>query len=357
MDQVRIGIIGTSAWTDVFYLPILSRYEKADLAAICGRNQEQAGKLAGKYNIPHTYSDYRQMIDEAKLDALVVAAPDDLHYEMVMAALDAGLHVICEKPLANNADHARQMLDKAESVRIKHMVNYTWRWLPQIRYIKHLLDESYLGRIYQANFRFSFGWRDQREYHWEHDADRSNGVVATLGVHMIDMARWLLGDITSVSAALAVQVAREGVGDRPLNPANDTSFLLLGFHSGTQACIQNSFVTHLADRSGVSVSLYGEKGTLTTNYFLSNLDFVIHAAQRDEDKFHTLEVPTAYTLGAKVGDMFAHFMINPLGPRLFIESILSGDSLEPNFYDGYLSQRIIDAAIESQRSGRRITIS
>jgi predicted dehydrogenase len=357
MDRVRIGIIGTSGWSDMYFLPILSRYERADLAAICGRNQERAGEMAAKYHIPQVFSDYRRMIDEAQLEALVIATPDDLHYEMVIAALDARLHILCEKPLANNAEHARQMFDKAETAGLKHMVNHTWRWTPQIQYIKHLIGECYLGQVYQANFRFAFGWRNQRDYNWIHDADRSNGVIGSTGAHMIDMARWLIGDVTSISASLTTQVERDGVNGRPLNPSNDSAFLLLNFSNGTQGCIQNSYVTHMADKSGISVSLYGENGTLHTDYFLSHLDCVVYGAQRGEDTLHPLEIPPAFTSGFKAGDMFAHFMTNSIGPRLFIDSILNDEAMEPNFYDGYLNQKVIDAALESQRSGRRVTIS
>jgi len=356
MEQVRIGIIGTSGWSDMYFLPILSGYEKADLAAICGRNQGRTGEMAAKYGISQTYRDYRHMIEDAKLDALVVATPDDLHFEMVMAALDAGLHVICEKSLANNADHACQMFEKAQASGLKHMVNYTWRWVPQIQYIKHLLDKRYLGRVFQAHFRFAFGWRNQQEYHWEHDADRSNGVLGSLGSHMIDMARWLIGDVANVSASLMSQVARDGLGDCPLTPASDSAFLLLEFKSGAQGVIQNSYVTHMADESGISVSLYGENGTLRTNYFLSKLDCLLLGAHRDEDVLHPLDIPPAFTDGYKEGELLAHFMTNSIGPRLFIDSIIDNEAVAPNFYDGYLNQLVIDAALESQSSGRRIMI-
>ena len=356
MELVRIGIIGTSGWADMFFLPVLSSYARADLVAICGRNQERAGEMAAKYSIPQVYSDYRQMIDDAHLDALVVASPDDLHYEMVMCALDAGLHVLCEKPLANNADQARQMLDKAETAGAKHMVNYPWRWLPQIQYIKHLLDKGYVGRAYQGSFRFSFSSRHHRDYSWSTDADRSNGVVGNLGSHMIDMARWLLGDVASVSASLTTQVERDGVNGRPLKPANDSAFVLLDFSSGAHCSIANSYVAHLTDEGGVAVALYGENGTLRSEYFIGTLDHVVYGARRDEDTIRPLDMPSTYLQGVVKGDMFAAFRSEAIGPRLFIDSILDNKVVEPNFCDGYENQRVIDAALESQCSGRRITI-
>ncbi len=129
-EKVKVGVIGTSWFADLMHLPILSNYDRVLLTAICGRNRERADEMAAKYGVPQTYTNYRQMIDEAQLDAVVVASPDDLHYEMVMVALDAGLHVLCEKPVALNADHAKSMYDKAEAAGVKHMVNFTYRGLP-----------------------------------------------------------------------------------------------------------------------------------------------------------------------------------------------------------------------------------
>lgn len=111
MDKkVRIGVIGTSGWSEV-HINNLKKHSGADLAAVCGRNLAHTTEIAQKYAIPHIFTDYRQMIDQAGLDAVVVCSPDDLHYPMTMQALDKGLHVLCEKPLALDVAQARAMRD------------------------------------------------------------------------------------------------------------------------------------------------------------------------------------------------------------------------------------------------------
>jgi predicted dehydrogenase len=87
----------------------------AQVVALCGRDRERAQPLAAKFAIPAIYTDYRQLFDEAQLDAVVISTPDDMHYEMVMAAFDAGFHVLCEKPLATNGAQAKAMLERAEA--------------------------------------------------------------------------------------------------------------------------------------------------------------------------------------------------------------------------------------------------
>ena len=110
--KVRVGVIGTSYFTQMLHLKSLESHPRAEISAICGRNRDRAEELAVEYGIPQVFTDYREMIEQGNLDAVVVAAPDDLHFPMTIAALDAGLHVSCEKPLARTVDHAQQMLDK-----------------------------------------------------------------------------------------------------------------------------------------------------------------------------------------------------------------------------------------------------
>ena len=137
-DKVRVGIIGTSWWAEAMYLPSLESHPSAEVVAVCGRNRERGEEIAEKYGISHVFTDYRELIKKADLDAVVVATPDDLHFPMTMNALAAGLHVLCEKPLASNSDQAEKMYEKAQATRVKHMVLFTWRWQPHFQYLKQL---------------------------------------------------------------------------------------------------------------------------------------------------------------------------------------------------------------------------
>jgi predicted dehydrogenase len=97
------------------------------VAAICSRNSDRAAEMARKFGGARTF-DYRAMIAGGGIDAVLIAVPDDLHHEMTIAALDAGLQVLCEKPLANSLAEANDMLRHAQVAGVKHMVLFTWRW-------------------------------------------------------------------------------------------------------------------------------------------------------------------------------------------------------------------------------------
>jgi predicted dehydrogenase len=358
-EQIRVGIVGTSWWADLMFLPSLKSHPRAEIAAICGRNRQRAEEMAWKYDIPHVFTDYRELIEQGNLQALVVATPDDLHYPITMNALEAGLHVLCEKPLALNAGHAKAMYEKAEAMGVKHMVLFTWRWLPHFQYLQRLIEEGYIGRCFQCQLSFLGDYGRGGQYMWRFDRHRANGILGDLGSHMIDFARWYVGDIARVSAHLTTFMERSGPDSQPLDPANDAALLAVEFVNGAQGIIQVSAVAHLGDR-GVEqhLILHGEAGTLQAKVLFEGVESeaVIRGARHYEGQFQTLPIPDelwgevdrSASPSAQVPGLFAKHSV---GSRQFIEAIVEDQPVSPNFYDGFKVQEVVDAAIESHRSG------
>lgn len=307
--------------------------------------------MAKKYGIPRVFSDYREMIEKAKVDAVVVATPDDLHYPMTMAALDAGLHVVCEKPMALTVQQAKEMYEKAEAKGVKHMVFFQYRWRPAYRAVRQSLDEGRVGRQFHCNMRYLGGYGAKHQYTWRFDRQRSIGALGDLGSHMIDLARWFGGDIAQVSSQLSVFVDRPGADGQPPQPANDAGVLVLRFVNGAQGMIQVSAVANVGERGQEQhVILHGEDGTLEATCEQ------VQGVHRGEQAFHTLPVPDAFWGDANRDKYFDIFCRLPIGDRLFIDAILDDLPLAPSFYDGLKAQEVISAAIESHETGRWVTV-
>jgi predicted dehydrogenase len=358
-NNVRVGVIGTSWWADAMYLPALQSHPSAELVAICGRNQERTQEMAAKYGIAKTFLDYEEMINQGDLDAIIVGDPDDLHYAITMQGLRAGLHVLCDKPLAITAQQAREMYEEAEAAKVKHMVLFTYRWMPFFRYVRDLIDQGYVGRCYHGEFRFLMGYAREKEYHWRFDQNRSNGVLGDLGSHMIDMARWLVGDISRVSAQLGVFVDRPGAEGGRIDPANDSAFMLTEFANGAQGMIHVSVVAQMADRfMQQQVKLYGEAGSLEIDipYEGAEAGAVIRVARNQDEQFQTLETPASYWGEVSRSEPFGIFTQHSAGCRAFIDAILGNHPATQTFYDGYKAQQVVEAAIEAHRSGQWVAI-
>ncbi len=359
-DRVRVGIVGTSWYADFMHLPALRSHPQAELLAICGRNRDRAEEMAKKYDIPHVFTDYRALIEQGNLQALIVAAPDDLHYPITMHALDAGLHVLCEKPLARTADEARAMYEKATAAGVKHMAYFTWRWVPPYRYLRELIDQEYLGRCFHCQLRYLGGYGRDAQYGWRFDRQRGNGILGDLGSHMIDLARWYVGDIARVSGHLATYVERPGADGVILDPANDAAVLAIEFVSGAQGLIQVSAVAHVGDRGQEQhVVLHGAGGTLEVDLTFSGAE--VRGVRQNEEQFGVLPIPD--TVWGKVdptapflSQIFEPFGTQSIGTRLFIDAIREDRSVSPSFYDGWKAQEVIEAAIESHRTGTWISL-
>jgi predicted dehydrogenase len=353
--DVRVGVVGTSWWADLIHLPNLHGYPRATLAAICGRNRERADEMARKYHIPQVFTDYREMCEQGGLDAVVVSVPDDLHYPIVMAALDAGLHVLCEKPLAMNAGQAREMYQKAEAAGVMHMVFYTLRWLPAQRYLRELLDDGYLGRCYDCDFTFLGGFGRDGKYGWRYNRKHGNGVWGDLGSHVIDLARWYVGEIGSISAHLDTFIDRPGEDGGVLDAANDSAVAAIRFQNGAHGTLHLSTVTHVGKPVvNQQAVLYGEKGTLRAVYTFTGLE--LYGARAGHDEIKPIEIPDHLWGEVDRSKPFDVFREQHTGGRLFVDAILDDRPISPTFYDGLKAQEVIDAGMEASESGRWVDI-
>jgi predicted dehydrogenase len=354
-EHVRVGVVGTSWFADGFHLPNLASHPRAEITAICGRTRERAEELATKYAIPHVFTDYHDMIASGKLDALVVVTPDALHYPITMAALGAGLHVLCEKALAMNAGQAREMYEKAEALGRKHMVMFTWHWVPHFRYLQQLIEQGFVGRPYHFHLRNEGDYGRDATYGWRFDRRHGNGILGDLGSHAIDFARRYVGEIARVSGHLATFVERSGSDGQALDAANDSALLAVEFANGAQGSLHVSAVSH---QGGTSLALYGEAGTL-------ELDFTFDGAElrgsRQGEEWQTLDVPEELwhdvnRKGRLIDQIFDMFKTQAVGNRLFIDAILEDRPMNSTFYDGWKAQQVIDAAIASHEQGRWISV-
>lgn len=360
--MVRVGVVGTSWWADSMYLPALKKHPDAQVTAVCGRDYKRLQEFAARWEIPCIYTDYRQMIHSGAVDAVIVASVTNSHYPITMSALDAGLHVLCDKPLAQNAAQAHEMADFARERGVKTMVPFTYRYMPTTRYIKQLIDDGYIGKPYHLNMRYYTGYGRNAEYAWRFDADVSGaGVIGDLGSHWLDMARWLYGSITALSCYCDTLV------ERPEHPkgfdytrAEDTAVLTLKFASGAHGVLHVSTVAHEDNAFGQNhhMEFHGSEGTLYHHIDWDTIQEV--RGSRTGDTPHTLDVPDDIWQGAR-RDTVHHtykdvFRENDHMTRAFISAIVNDTDCGPDFTEGARVQELVDAALESARTGCWVTV-
>ncbi len=182
-SKVRVGVIGTSPFAESMHLAPLASHPQAEIAWICGRNRARAEEVAQRFAIPRVTTDAAELI-RADVDAVVIVTPDDLHYPLTMAALEANKHVFCEKALAMNAAQAREMYETAEKKRRVHMTLFTFREHPALAHMRVLVEQGYAGKLFQGQLSYLLSLGRHHDYLWRADSRHSNGMVADLGSHL-----------------------------------------------------------------------------------------------------------------------------------------------------------------------------
>jgi predicted dehydrogenase len=232
-----------------------------ELAALCGRDPRRLAEVAARHGVARTFTDWRALCAGGGLDVLVIATPNALHHPVAMAALEAGLHVVCEKPLALDAAQAREMAARAEALARHTLTFFTHRAVGAAARVKRLLDQGFLGRPVHASAAYltashlrvpkPLSWRMVR-------SQAGSGVLADLGSHLVDLVRWWLGDLERVAADWQI-LTREREGG--LADADEDVSFLARLRSGAQASFHAS---KLAPGRGnhQRVELYGTGGAL-----------------------------------------------------------------------------------------------
>lgn len=347
--SVRVGLVGTSGWAEFMYLQNLKGFHHGEIVALAARNEARLEELGKQYGIKHLYTDWQAMISSGELDAIIVASPDEHHREISLAAIAAGIHVMCEKPLAMNASDAGDMLKAAEASGLIHNVMFTWRNLPMHRKVKEFLKANTVGEVYHFDLRFIMGWAGAPDYTWRLDGARGTGSLGDLGTHETDLVRWLLGEVASVYAETEHSVKRFHESGEPVIPTNDSSVMLLTLDDGAKGVVTTSMVFEQGDREMEQrVLIYGSAGSIEATMYMTGPNqgmkvWVSHKGGFTEE----------FDLG---NDMWSQLGSETVGVREFVENVALGRQQGPDFRDGYKAQLVVDAALKSSLTYKRITL-
>ena len=353
----NIGIIGVGFGAQV-HVPGF-RSEGWDVTAICSRSREKAQKAADEAGIAGVYTDPMELIKRDDLDAVAIITPPGAHCQLAMAALNAGKHVLCEKPFAIDAKQAVEMLAAAEKAGRTAMIAHEFRHTPQRAYIRQLLADGYIGRFQLCTielFLDRYVTAQPRALTWNAYQAEGGGLLGALGSHYIDGLRFWFGEIASVTgwlAALRPDVVDAATGKIVKAETDDTFSFSTTFRDGGMATMTSSFAVTPA--RGARLSVMGDRGTLIAEQPGPNpLENGVVVASRDGSPLQELKTPAQYTPFTDARDH--RLTAFRLLVRDFNQGIEHGSSPAPNFVDGLRCQQVLDAVRESSQSGRTVNL-
>jgi predicted dehydrogenase len=345
---LRVGFIGTG-WTERVQIPTF-RLGGLTAQAIASGHVENAERVASALDIPEVHASWEALIASENVDIVSIVTPPALHREIAVAALQAGKHVICEKPTALNMDEAEAMLAAAQAApQQMAIIDHELRFHPQRRQMRQLVKDGAVGTI--INVRLTRLGPDrldrERPWTWWSDVEQGGGILGAVGSHLLDLARWMFGRVDMLTAQMTTGYLYRtdpATGGQQRVTADDHAQLLLHFANGARGEMTVSSVT--AGGYGMTVEVYGTEGAL----MLDNQDRLWRMAgdEMAAGEWQPVRVmapnadlieqlPNQGPFG--VGSLF---LAQTLAMSLPMGEVILPDAA--SFYDGLVVQRMLDAA-------------
>ena len=386
-SELRVGMVGyafmgaahSQAWRTVnrvYDLPARAR-----MAMICGRDAQKVADAADRLGWDAYTTDWRALVASDEIDVVDICTPGDSHAEIALAALAAGKHVLCEKPLANTVSEARAMTAAAATARaagVRSMCGFNYRRVPAVALMRQLVAEGRLGVIRHVRAAYLQDWIVDPQFPlvWRLQRDKAgSGALGDIGAHIIDLTQYVTGQrITGVSAVtetfvkerplpagasgLAAQADGNGTGTGPVT-VDDAAVFIARLEDGPLATYEASrFAT--GRKNALRVEINGSIGTVVFDLErLNELEFYDASRPAAEQGFTRILVteaehpymsawwPPGHIIGYE--HSFTHQM------RDFVEAVATGADPTPSFADALQVQLVLDAVTRSAELGSRWT--
>jgi predicted dehydrogenase len=359
--SINIGIIG-AGFARTTQIPGFRACEGARVVAIASGHRENAEKAAREFGIEHVAGDWREVVAREDVDLVSIVTPPSTHMEMTLGALAAGKAVLCEKPMAMDAQEADKMREAAREKGALALVDHELRFLPGRRKMREMLLKGEIGHVRHAKYIFRSDSRAvrEREWNWWSDSKMGGGALGAIGSHAIDSFRWMLGaEVSHVFCQLATHVTNrpdKRTGEMRPVTTDDEANLLLRFADndltrGATASISLSVAEQ--GRGEHRLEIFGSTGALMVEE-----EDKLWRSRTGAGEWERVEVEnTQVAPGMRDSGWSRGFT---LFAREIVEALSLGrNSIEgaATFTDGYRTQLVLDAARRSHESGCRATIS
>ena len=341
MKKLRVGVIGCGSIARHRHLPEYAANPNVELVAVCDNNAERALEIGEKYGVP-SYTSFVELLRNAEVDAVSVCTPNYLHAPISNAALLAGVHVLCEKPMATSEEEARSMIETAKNSGKKLMIAHNQRFVASHQKARQLIQSGEVGKIY--SFRTAFGhggpegWSVEGKEGWFFQKDKAFvGAMGDLGVHKTDLLRYILGEEIVEVGAFVETSAKE------FATVDDTAVCVLKTESGIIGTLAASWL--YVSKEDNSTIIYGENAIL----------------RLEDDPTNSLVVQ--YKNGDVVNYQLGKIQSNDEGGQssshvidLFVDAVLNDREVAVSGEEGMKSLGVILAALESNETKQIVRV-
>ncbi|MDQ7028053.1 MAG: Gfo/Idh/MocA family oxidoreductase [Anaerolineae bacterium] len=335
--SLRLAFTGTGTIAHIHALAV-EEIEEAEIVAIVNHSPASANHFAERYKITRKYEKIAPLIHEGGIDALIINTPNYLHASQAIAALEAGIHVMVEKPMAMTVEEAQNIIAASEKSGARLMVAHCWRFDEEVQWLRDQLREGKLGAIIRTKgygihtLWGPEGWFTQKRL-------SGGGALADMGIHAIDTTRYLLHDPKPVRV-----FARVGTYYGSYD-VDDTAMVMIDWDNGVTSFIESGWWQPHSGRAEASTELYGTEGYAQV--------FPTHLKIVDESRRRVAIVESGFSQEA---DKPPSQKMYNAQMAYFVKAIQHGLKPVPGGQEGLVNLQIIEAAYESSRSGQLVTL-
>ncbi|WP_442598944.1 Gfo/Idh/MocA family protein [Neobacillus sp. D3-1R] len=335
MSKIRVGIIGCGSIATHRHLPEYARNEHVEIVAVCDIVESRVNEVAAKYQAK-AYIDFNDLIADSNVDAVSVCTPNYLHAPVSIAALNAGKHVLCEKPMATSREEAEKMIVAANKNGKKLMIAHNQRFVPSHQKARQLIANGEMGKIY--SFRTAFGhggpegWSADGKDSWFFKKEEAFiGAMGDLGVHKTDLLRFILGEeFVEVGAFIETSAKEKATVD-------DTAVCILKTESGIIGTLAASW--SYVSKEDNSTIIYGENAILRLEDD-PNYSLIVQYKNGEVVKYELGAIQTNESGGQKNSKVISQF----------IDSIVHNTEPPVTGEEGMKSLQVVLAALESNET-------
>lgn len=352
MDKIKVGIIGTGSISNE-HINAYLKNPNVELYAFCDINEKQLNSMAEKYGVTRTFTDLNEMLKLKEIDAVSVCTWNSAHAPCAIAALNAGKHVICEKPMATSAKEARAMKEAADKNGKLLMIGFVRRYGNDCAVLKDFINTDYFGDIYYA--KATYLRRNGNPGGWFGDKSRSaGGPLIDLGVHVIDLVRYVMGNPMPVSvygATFQKLYNRKNIkgakgytsvsrGEDDICDVEDLATAMIRFDNGAVLSVEASFSLNI-DKNHGSIELFGTKAGAKLDPELQ-----LYTEVNDYLADVNLAADTALSFDGLFQNEIDHF----------VSCLTEGTACKSPAEDGIALMTILDAVYESARTEHEVVL-
>ena len=366
MKKLGIGIIGTGFMGKAHafaYRAALAAFPEIPmpvLRMIADVNAESAAKAAHQYGFEKSSGDWRDVIADPEVDVVSITTPNTLHKEMALAAIAAGKHVHCEKPLSPTLAESLEMVRAAEAKGVITQVGFNYIKNPLLKLVRDMVAAGELGEItgFRGIHAEDYMHDPDSPYTWRIDPVGGPGVIADLGSHIIGMARFLLGPIAEINADVRTVVksrpVARGASERRDVLVDDVARILVNFVSGCGGTIEANWIA-TGRKMQLGFELTGSKGSLVFNQERFNeLSFYKAGGAAATNGFVKIESGPQHEPYGRFCVAGGHGLgfndLKTIEMAEFLSGIAKGKAAGPDFREAYEIQKVVEGAISSSKA-------